>query len=208
MHFLQFSCPVCREEISVELAALKLAPPPQEAEHFQEEFRKDAKYVAWKAEMDEEYRRQKERGAIIDLELEDSRFLVVTESAAGTPASDLSSAPTESADSLQPQCQPLPVVQASAAPKTQNVNQKPDWYRAQGKPGRGKYIHRSEPHNKDRPAQHAPRNSNPVNRQHATEKHNPQPRHRAEGQHHPSGSRSNGAAPVAQCRPPPGFEPR
>ncbi|XP_046444830.1 E3 ubiquitin-protein ligase RNF25-like [Daphnia pulex] len=228
----QFTCPVCREVINVELASLKLAPPPHEVENFQEQFSKDAKFTAWRKEMDKQYHRQKTRGGIIDKDMEDSRFLVVTENTAATSPST-AEAPSFTTEKVVQQSQSQPEIKAAPvqAPSTSKpVASRPDWSRPQQhnrRPVRGKWIRSSDSNGKERPvpAQNIARPSNPPNRQSSTEKHNSQPRHRAEestlpvaerpygtAPHPPPAARSNGTAPhppsATQVRPPPGFAPR
>lgn len=161
--------------------------------------------------MEEEYERQKAKGGIIDREIEDSRFLVVTENITQeTPSAEL--AVIQPDQDLQQNQQQSSLVQATATSKLPIVT-KPEWSRAQPRPARGnKWSRRFETSSKERPISNhnAPRPSNPPNRQFQAEKNASQPRHRAEGPLHPSGTtRPNGTAPLpTQLRPPPGFEPR
>ena len=158
--------------------------------------------------MEEEYQRQKIRGGIIDREIEDSRFLVVTENVSETLSTELSSLPSAEDEVQQNQQQPLPV-QATATSKAAVASSKSDCYRGQARPPRGKWIRRSETNSKERPASahNVPRLSNPSHRQ--TERSDSQPRHRTDGPPHPTGARANGTEPLpAQMRPPPGFAPR
>ncbi len=199
--FLQFTCPVCREVINVELASLKLAPPPHEVENFQEEFSKDAKFAAWRKEMDKQYHRQKARGGIIDKDMEDSRFLVVTENTAVTSPST-AEVPLLATEEVVHQSQSQPEIKVAPvqAPSTSKpVASKPDWSRPQQhrRPVRGKWIRSSDNNIKERPvsAQNIARPSNPPNRQSSTEKHNSQSRHRAEESTLPVVARPYGTAP-------------
>lgn len=159
--------------------------------------------------MEEEYQRQKARGGIIDREIEDSRFLVVTENITQeTPSAELNVIQAD--QDLQQNQQQSTLVQATANSKVPIVT-KPEWSRAQPRSARGnKWNRRSETSSKERPISNAPRPSNPPNRQFQAEKTASQPRLRAEGPFHPSGAtRTNGTAPLpTQLRPPPGFEPR
>ena len=77
---MQFTCPVCREAISVDLAKLKEAPAPLESLSFSERYESDARFRRWRRQMDAEYEKQKLKGGIIDQLADDNRFLVVTES--------------------------------------------------------------------------------------------------------------------------------
>lgn len=211
----QFTCPVCRETINVELASLKLAPPPHEVENFQEEFQRDSKYTAWRKEMDKEYQRQKIRGGIIDKDMEDSRFLVVTENTSTVPPSISVAHSSPVDEETQPQIQPkskATPMQASATMKLP-VASKPEWSRShQRRPPRGKWIRSSEKNMEDRPisAQNVARPSNPPNRQMLTEKHNSRTRIRAEEPIRPTTAYSSETPPSRQAhiRPPPGFAPR
>ena len=91
---MQFTCPVCREVINVDLDMLRQAPPPYEVRHFTEEFQPDDKFKTWKKEMEEEYEKQKAKGGIIDREANDNRFLVVTDIPSNSSPSELSSSPS------------------------------------------------------------------------------------------------------------------
>lgn len=170
--------------------------------------------------MDEEYDRQKTRGGIIDKEMEDNRFLVVTENTSATSSSsaEVPSIKTEE-DFQQSQSQPeIKVAPVQASVISKPVASKSDWSRAQHhrRAPRGKWIRSSEIHSKERvvvSAHNSVHQSNPPNRQSSTEKHNSQPRHRAEESNvQPAEARSVSAAPppppAAQIRPPPGFAPR
>jgi hypothetical protein len=164
--------------------------------------------------MDEEYDRQKTRGGIIDKEMEDNRFLVVTENTSATSSAEVPSIKTEE-DFQQSQSQPeIKVAPVQASVISKPVASKSDWSRAQHhrRAPRGKWIRSSEIHSKERVVS-AHNQSNPPNRQSSTEKHNSQPRHRAEESNvQPAEPRSVSAAPppppAAQIRPPPGFAPR
>lgn len=167
--------------------------------------------------MDKQYHRQKARGGIIDKEMEDSRFLVVTENTSATSPST-AEVPSLTTEEVVQQSQNQPEIKVAPvqAPSTSKpVASKPDWSRPQQhrRPVRGKWIRSSDSNSKERPvpAQNIARPSNPPNRQSTTEKHNSQSRHRAEESTPSVAARSNGTAPpppVAQVRPPPGFAPR
>lgn len=197
--------------IDVDLEVLKVAPPPHEVENFQEEFLRDTKYKAWRREMEEEYQRQKARGGIIDLEMEDNRFLVVTENTSGIPSTDLPLIPAD--EKLQQSQQQTTAVQATTTSKVP-IGNKSEWPRAHSRPPRGnRWNRRFENNSKERPVSNhnVPRPSNPPNRPFQTEHNSSQARHRAEGPIHPINetTRSNGTVPAAtKPRPPPGFEPR
>jgi len=100
----QFTCPVCRDVIDVDLSELKQAPQPYEVQNFKTEFRKDAKFVSLRQRMEAVYLKQKTNGGIIDQTAEDSRFLVVTEA----------SSPTVEQPPAAPVQEPAVVIEASA----------------------------------------------------------------------------------------------
>lgn len=91
---MQFTCPVCREVINIDLDVLKQAPPPYEVRSFAEEFQPDDKFKTWKKEMEEAYEKQKAKGGIIDREADDNRFLVVTDVPPNISSGELSSSPS------------------------------------------------------------------------------------------------------------------
>jgi len=160
------------------LDALKQAPPPHQVEQFNDKFQIDAKYLAWKKDMEKRYLKQKTNGGIIDREEEDNRFLVVTN--IGSSSSEM--APSQEEDN-QPPPPPQSVDVASATKSS--------------KAGRGKWIHRPESTTKEH--NHHPRNTYrpPVsNAAHRPKKHDP-----------PSHSKER-VNETATCRPPPGFKPR
>uniref|UniRef100_A0A8C6JSA6 E3 ubiquitin-protein ligase RNF25 n=1 Tax=Melopsittacus undulatus TaxID=13146 RepID=A0A8C6JSA6_MELUD len=66
-------CPVCRETLIYDLSALKAAPPPQ---HPLEPYRPDAKTLQHKEELRLIFKRQQEKGGIIDPEAERNRYFI------------------------------------------------------------------------------------------------------------------------------------
>ncbi|NXA46716.1 RNF25 ligase, partial [Nothocercus julius] len=102
-------CPVCRETLIYDLCALKAAPPPQ---HPLEPYRPDARTLQHQEELRLIFKRQQERGGIIDPEAERNRFFISLQAppAAAEPgeAAPASEPPqSESAvDSPQAPCQP------------------------------------------------------------------------------------------------------
>ncbi|XP_074857620.1 E3 ubiquitin-protein ligase RNF25 [Carettochelys insculpta] len=66
-------CPVCRETLVYDLSALQAAPPPQ---HPMEQYRPDAKTLRAREELRIIYRRQQEKGGIIDPEAERNRYFI------------------------------------------------------------------------------------------------------------------------------------
>lgn len=187
--------------IDVDIDVLKLAPPPHEVEHFKEEFLPDAKFQAWKKEMEDKYQNQKLRGGIIDREMEDNRFLLVTENI--QTADLLATSPTEE----EPQTnQPAPPVQATATSKVPATG-KTEWSRSQ-RPGRGRWNQRSEMALKEKPTtgHNGPRPSNSSNRTSTQERHPFPNRKPGEKSIHSNAVRSNGEVSLsAPLRPPPGF---
>ncbi|XP_074949303.1 E3 ubiquitin-protein ligase RNF25 isoform X2 [Phalacrocorax aristotelis] len=66
-------CPVCRETLVYDLCALKAAPPPQ---HPLEPYRPDAKTLQRQEELRLIFKRQQEKGGIIDPEAERNRYFI------------------------------------------------------------------------------------------------------------------------------------
>ncbi|KAJ7405246.1 E3 ubiquitin-protein ligase RNF25 [Willisornis vidua] len=66
-------CPVCRETLVYDLCALKAAPPPQ---HLLEPYRPDAKMLQHQEELRLIFKRQQEKGGIIDPEAERNRYFI------------------------------------------------------------------------------------------------------------------------------------
>lgn len=66
-------CPVCRETLVYDLSALKAAPPPQ---HPLEPYRPDAKALQHQEELRLIFKRQQEKGGIIDPEAERNRYFI------------------------------------------------------------------------------------------------------------------------------------
>ncbi|NXP77178.1 RNF25 ligase, partial [Ramphastos sulfuratus] len=66
-------CPVCRETLVYDLCALKAAPPPQ---HPLEPYRPDAKTLQHQEELRLIFKRQQEKGGIIDPEAERNRYFI------------------------------------------------------------------------------------------------------------------------------------
>jgi len=127
----QFTCPVCRDVINVDLSMLKQARQPYEVLNFKTEFRKDTSFTSMRKKMNAVYQKQKNNGGIIDQTAEDSRFLVVTET----------SAPVVESPPLAPIQEPLVVIEASAikAPEA-------------SKRGRGRWTRKPDAHRERPPA--------------------------------------------------------
>ncbi|NXI43311.1 RNF25 ligase, partial [Galbula dea] len=66
-------CPVCRETLVYDLSALKAAPPPQ---HPLEPYKPDAKTLQHQEELRLIFKRQQEKGGIIDPEAERNRYFI------------------------------------------------------------------------------------------------------------------------------------
>ena len=197
---------MCREVINVDLDTLKLAPLPKGVEKFEEKFQKDAAYSSWRMRMEEEYLKQKARGGIIDIEAEDSRFLVVTE----VTASALPESIPPSIEEEVSQQKPLPAAESSSTKSSTN------WARSQTRPARGTSSSRryEKAHYRGGAG-----NNNPPSRPP-----NPRPSHApkeetraAQPSHQKESLSSNGTTSIPaepqvplppRCRPPPGFQPR
>lgn len=73
------TCPVCREQISCDVKELKTALPPKELENAQKfEVTQDLKILQEK--MQQLFSYQKSRGGIIDIEAEENKLLLITNS--------------------------------------------------------------------------------------------------------------------------------
>jgi len=194
----QFTCPVCRDVINVDLDVLKQAPQPYEVGNFKTEFRKDVKFTSLRKKMDIAYQKQKLNGGIIDQIAEDNRFLVTTDA-------------------------PIPVTQSAPVPIPEPVaiqaSAKPDCSRDQSKRGRGKWMRKPDAHKERVPPSNSllcPQTKSASNRgsrnSSANVKETRTPREsnqRHSGRDNTNPITSNGARPCLPVnRPPPGFEPR
>ena len=70
-------CPVCREPICYDLAALRAAPPP-ELSALAAGFRATDELRSLQRRMAALFRQQQQRGGLIDLEQEKNKYLLVT----------------------------------------------------------------------------------------------------------------------------------
>uniref|UniRef100_A0A8B9UKQ3 RING-type domain-containing protein n=1 Tax=Anas zonorhyncha TaxID=75864 RepID=A0A8B9UKQ3_9AVES len=111
-------CPVCRETLVYDLCALKAAPPPQ---HTLEPYRPDAKTLQHQEELRLIFKRQQEKGGIIDPEAERNRYFISLQAPPATAdpgqaatASELVSA--SAVDVPQAPCQTSAPEPARAAP--------------------------------------------------------------------------------------------
>ncbi|GLV45063.1 uncharacterized protein CBL_14364 [Carabus blaptoides fortunei] len=75
-------CPVCREPITCDVESLRQAPPPLDLENARQ-FEVTAELRALQAKMAALFLHQQSRGGIIDVEAEESKLLVLTDSGAG-----------------------------------------------------------------------------------------------------------------------------
>ncbi|NWW99381.1 RNF25 ligase, partial [Caloenas nicobarica] len=78
-------CPVCRETLVYDLCALKAAPAPQQP---LEPYRPDAKTLQHQEELRLIFKRQQEKGGIIDPEAERNRYFISLQAHPGQAASD------------------------------------------------------------------------------------------------------------------------
>ncbi|TRZ27079.1 hypothetical protein HGM15179_000124 [Zosterops borbonicus] len=102
-------CPVCRETLVYDLCALKAAPPPQ---HPLEPYRPDAKVLQHQEELRLIFKRQQEKGGIIDPEAERNRYFISLQ--APPAAVDPGQAASELSVSARAADVPQPPSQASA----------------------------------------------------------------------------------------------
>ncbi|XP_010009251.1 PREDICTED: E3 ubiquitin-protein ligase RNF25, partial [Nestor notabilis] len=104
-------CPVCRETLVYDLSALKAAPPPQ---HPLEPYRPDAKTLQHQEELRLIFKRQQEKGGIIDPEAERNRYFISLQA----PPAAVSAGQAGAAPELQVRAStvdvPQPPSQASA----------------------------------------------------------------------------------------------
>lgn len=77
--FLKATCPVCREAIFCDVDELKTAAPPKELEKAQKfEVTQDLRLLQQK--MQQLFNYQKSKGGIIDIEAEENKLLLITNS--------------------------------------------------------------------------------------------------------------------------------
>uniref|UniRef100_A0A8C3TT13 E3 ubiquitin-protein ligase RNF25 n=1 Tax=Catharus ustulatus TaxID=91951 RepID=A0A8C3TT13_CATUS len=105
-------CPVCRETLVYDLCALKAAPPPQ---HPLEPYRPDTKVLQHQEELRLIFKRQQEKGGIIDPEAERNRYFI---SLQAPPAAVDPATASELSVSARAADVPLPPSQASAPEPT------------------------------------------------------------------------------------------
>ncbi|KAJ8977881.1 hypothetical protein NQ317_016151 [Molorchus minor] len=95
----QATCPVCREPIGCDVEELKTALPPKELESAQTfEVTSDIRLL--QESMKRLFTYQKRKGGIIDIEAEENKLLLITESSEDTPPSDNSEDPGPSPSSM------------------------------------------------------------------------------------------------------------
>lgn len=77
--FLKATCPVCREAICCDVDELKSAAPPKDLENAQKfEVTQDLRLLQQK--MQQLFNYQKSKGGIIDIEAEENKLLLITNS--------------------------------------------------------------------------------------------------------------------------------
>ncbi|KAM9548439.1 E3 ubiquitin-protein ligase RNF25 [Guaruba guarouba] len=104
-------CPVCRETLIYDLSALKAAPPPQ---HPLEPYRPDAKTLQHQEELRLIFKRQQEKGGIIDPEAERNRYFISLQAPPAAVNADQAGAAPELPVSASTVDVPQPPSQASA----------------------------------------------------------------------------------------------
>ncbi|NWI86662.1 RNF25 ligase, partial [Pitta sordida] len=104
-------CPVCRETLVYDLSALKAAPPPQ---HPLEPYRPDAKMLQHQEELRLIFKRQQEKGGIIDPEAERNRYFISLQVPPATVDPGQAAAASELPVSAGAVDMPQPPSQASA----------------------------------------------------------------------------------------------
>ncbi|XP_040417513.1 E3 ubiquitin-protein ligase RNF25 [Cygnus olor] len=124
-------CPVCRETLVYDLCALKAAPPPQ---HPLEPYRPDAKTLQHQEELRLIFKRQQEKGGIIDPEAERNRYFISLQAPPATADPGQAAAASEplvsasAVDAPQAPCQasaPEPARAAPAQPERPAVPREP-----------------------------------------------------------------------------------
>ncbi|XP_075789090.1 E3 ubiquitin-protein ligase RNF25 [Pelodiscus sinensis] len=120
-------CPVCREPLVYDLSALQAAPPPQ---HPLEPYKPDAKTLQAREELRRIYRRQQEKGGIIDPEAERNRYFISLQAPPAAAdlghgaASELS--PPENAEAASEQlCQAPGVPEPAGPPRALPLEREP-----------------------------------------------------------------------------------
>uniref|UniRef100_K7GGS4 Ring finger protein 25 n=1 Tax=Pelodiscus sinensis TaxID=13735 RepID=K7GGS4_PELSI len=120
-------CPVCREPLVYDLSALQAAPPPQ---HPMEPYKPDAKTLQAREELRRIYRRQQEKGGIIDPEAERNRYFISLQAPPAAAdlghgaASELS--PPENAEAASEQlCQAPGVLEPAGPPRALPLEREP-----------------------------------------------------------------------------------
>lgn len=127
-------CPVCREPLVYDLASLKAAPEPQQP---MELYKPNAESLRQQEELRRLYRRQQERGGIIDLEAERNRYFIslqqppahlelesaVDASRGSQPLSALATELSPSSTAQPTQSAPLPVASQYVCEKIPGPNQ-------------------------------------------------------------------------------------
>ncbi|XP_068918293.1 E3 ubiquitin-protein ligase RNF25 isoform X1 [Tenebrio molitor] len=101
----QATCPVCREPISCDVQELKNALPPRELKKAQN-FQVTKELQMLQAQMRKLFIYQKSRGGIIDVEAEENKLLLITESPDSSPGDDPGpSLPQSDTDGILPRNQ-------------------------------------------------------------------------------------------------------
>ncbi|NXX99255.1 RNF25 ligase, partial [Centropus bengalensis] len=104
-------CPVCRETLVYDLCALKAAPPPQ---HPLEPYRPDDKALKHREELRLIFKRQQEKGGIIDPEAERNRYFISLQAPPAAVDPGQAAAVSEPPASASAVDAPRPPSQASA----------------------------------------------------------------------------------------------
>ncbi|XP_074766974.1 E3 ubiquitin-protein ligase RNF25 isoform X3 [Athene noctua] len=97
-------CPVCRETLVYDLCALKAAPPPQ---HPLEMYRPDAKTLQQQEELRLIFKRQQEKGGIIDPEAERNRYFISLQAPPAAVDPGKTAAASELPEPAEEVCHPL-----------------------------------------------------------------------------------------------------
>ncbi|XP_066409959.1 E3 ubiquitin-protein ligase RNF25 isoform X2 [Molothrus aeneus] len=97
-------CPVCRETLVYDLCALKAAPPPQ---HPLEPYRPDAKVLQHQEELRLIFKRQQEKGGIIDPEAERNRYFISLQAPPAAVDPGQAATASELSEAGEEACHPL-----------------------------------------------------------------------------------------------------
>lgn len=139
-------CPVCRETLVYDLCALKAAPPPQ---HPLEPYRPDAKMLQHQEELRLIFKKQQEKGGIIDPEAEKNRYFISLQAPPATVDPGQAAAASEplvsasNVDAPQAPCQ-ASALEPARAPESKAEPEQPERPAVPKEPQSKRQRHRGE----------------------------------------------------------------